>query len=209
MTDACELCGGVGMLQIPLSMPAPNGSLYRFLNCKCQSDEVIARRARIPARYAAAHYRELDQFQAKPGRAPSALLMGPPGRGKTWFACGLLKSYCRNIEYGGLFVDLQDLEQKRRAAVARADRLPGDEYLLCPYLVADDLGRNERLTDFWLEWLTSLICTRYNQELSTVFTTNFSLDDLTQKLGAHLAGRVKELTSPNHRQLTNKDWRAL
>lgn len=205
--SACEFCGGVGILQVPLSIAAPSGSLYRYLNCKCQTDEQLCKKARIPARYAQAHYRELGQFVSRPGRAPSALLMGPPGRGKTWYACGLLKTYSRDMEYGGLFVDLQDLEQKRRAAVGRNDRLPGDEYILCPFLVADDLGRNERTTDFWLEWLTSLICGRYNLELPTIFTSNFSLDELTGKLGAHLAGRVKEMTAPNHRQLTNKDWR--
>lgn len=197
------------MLQVPLSVASPNGSLYRFLNCRCQPDEVICKRSRIPARYCGAHYRELEQFKSKPGRAPSALLMGPPGRGKTWFACGMLKSYGRNVEYGGLFVDLQALEQQRRAAVSRGDRLPGDEYLTCPYLVADDLGRNDRTTEFWLEWLTSLICGRYNLELPTIFTTNFSFQGLTEKLGAHLTGRVKEMTAPNHRQLTDKDWRGL
>lgn len=200
---ACERCGGIGLTEepLPINEIVIPGKTTRLLSCTCVEDSVLWRRACIPARYKDVPERALFT-------PPSCLLSGKSGRGKSYAAIGMLKTYSRTY-YGGKFCDLQQLEMDRRAAVASGKQLPGEEYIHAPFLVADDLGRGERVSAFWGEFLAQLIYTRYNFRLITIFTSNFTKEELSDKIGDHLVGRIVEMCFPHLYQLSGKDYRDL
>lgn len=198
MTDTeqiplCTVCGGSGIVKehrhkYPKSL---------FLYCQCVPDATKWRDARIPARYKEAPPKTFKG---------SAYIQGPPGRGKTQLAIGMLKSWAVK-RMGGKFVDLIDLEQQRRDAIGTKTFPPGREFMDAPVLVADDIGRNDRITDYWREFLVSLVTTRYREDLPTIWTSNYSLKDLEITLGAHIAGRINEMVGKNNFSMTGQDWR--
>lgn len=185
----CLECGGSGV-------KVGRGG---FFYCVCVPDTVKWRDAHIPTRYHDA------PLSTKP-ISGSVFIQGPPGRGKTRAAIGMLKSWATK-RMGGLFCDLIALEEARREAVGNKSVAPGRQFILAPLLVGDDLGRNDRLTDYWREFLTSLITMRYGKKLPTIWTSNYSLKELDNVLGTYLTGRIVEDIQDRNYTMTGKDWR--
>lgn len=193
-TGPCRECGGARYLLSP--------SFGFLLPCSCQTDEERWKSARIPSRC----------WPAEPSSLPSEEIpvsryfAGPVGRGKTWKAVGVLKRFVRKT-YGGVFVDLAELEDARRSALSRKEDLPGEALFTTPFILADDLCRRPRVTDWWEEYLSELIRRRYNAELPTVWTSNLELPEIAKLIGEHLASRIAEACKGRIHVLKGRDRR--
>lgn len=194
--SACETCKGAAVLYLPdgrTKIPCP----------KCVPDDARWLAARIPSRY----------FDAPSSTLPSAeipvsrFIYGKPGRGKTRTAVGILKRYAR-ARFGGIFAELVAIEGQRRSAVGKDDEvMPGEELFTAPFLVADDLIRNVRVTDFWAEFMVDLVRARYNANLPTVWTSNFPLESVGKTFGDWVAGRIGEMCGDRVFEMDGRDWR--
>ncbi|HEY3057153.1 MAG TPA: ATP-binding protein [Thermoanaerobaculia bacterium] len=212
----CHRCNGSGW--IPLA-----GDSLRVEPCGCQSD--LRRRQRmasasIPKRYA---HCTLDTY--KPGNVDQKnaktklqefvdlwpttdegrglLLMGSCGVGKTHLAVAALIEIIRTAKDGRLlFRNFQDLIQEIQASFD-SDEVPSKSELMRPLLeadllVLDELG-SQKPTTFVQDILYYVINTRYNEERTTIFTTNYpeaanpKEESLSDRIGPRLRSRLYEM----------------
>jgi len=193
---SCDRCNDNGVLS------SPDGrTLYP---CACVPREKRWRAAGIPPKYSATPIAPAEVVFGDGRRARSRFIWGPVGTRKTSTAVEALKGFLE-VRHGGLFVDLPQLEMRRRT-----DWEVGGEFARAPFLVADDLGWQNRMTQFWEDFLGDLIRYRYNEDLPTIFTSNHSLEELEGRLGSAgeslvsrifemVGGRVEHRTGPDQR----------
>jgi DNA replication protein DnaC len=215
-TLSCPRCNGSGW--IPLS-----GDSLRVEPCGCQGDLRRQQRiaaASIPKRYA---HCTLDSFREKSTVLKNAkarlqefvdlwpnnpngrglLLMGGCGVGKTHLAVAALLGIIHDGKPGRLlFSNFQDLIQEIQASFD-SEGVPTKSELLRPLLevdllVLDELG-SQKPTTFVQDTLYYVINTRYNSELTTIFTTNYfdsaspKEETLEQRIGVRLRSRLAEM----------------
>ena len=138
-------------------------------------------------------------------------LSGPSGHGKTFMAMTELYNHIRtfacNPEYYQdkmtcLFVSVPELLDQIRQSfklpndIGNDDReYPAEHALMCKYknvdvLVLDDIGV-EKPSDWVFMTLYLIINHRYEHEKTTIFTSNFSLEELAKRLGdTRLTSRI-------------------
>lgn len=133
------------------------------------------------------------------------LFMGGCGTGKTHLAVAALTEIIRTDKPGKvIFRNFQDLIQDIMASF-ESDDVPTKSELLAPILqaellVLDELG-SQKPTNFVQDTLYYVINTRYNENLATIFTSNY-LDEtqreeaLADRIGARLRSRLWEMTTP-------------
>jgi len=132
------------------------------------------------------------------------LMMGGCGAGKTHLAVAILRSIIDADKPGKLvFSNFQDLIQEIQASFDSSE-VPRKSEILRPILeadvlVLDELG-SQKPTSFVQDTLYYVINSRYNDDLTTIFTTNY-LDDppareesLTDRVGERLRSRLYEMT---------------
>jgi len=207
----CPHCNGSGW--VPLS-----GDSLRVEACGCQGD--LRRRTRItaaqiPRRY---YHCRIDNFHdrnsavlvsakrrvqefvdiwpaQRDGRG--LLLMGGCGVGKTHLAVAALLEIIHDGKPGRmLFCNFQDLIQEIQASFNN-DQVPSKSELLQPLieadlLVLDELG-SQKPSLFVHDILYYVINSRYNDERTTLFTTNYA-DDLAERIGDRLRSRLFEMS---------------
>jgi DNA replication protein DnaC len=212
----CPRCNGSGWVPLP-------GDDLRVEPCGCQGDLRKYQRyagANIPKRYA---HCTLESFRdnapvlrnAKkrvqefvdlwPGTPDNKglLLMGGCGAGKTHLAVAALNEVIESGKPGRvMFTNFQDLIQEIQASFD-SDQTPGKAEIMRPLLeadllVLDELG-SQKPTTFVQDILYYVINTRYNEELTTIFTTNY-LDNadakqerLEDRIGVRLRSRLAEM----------------
>jgi DNA replication protein DnaC len=125
----------------------------------------------------------------------SALLVGPPSRGKTGLAVSALRQRATAELRGGFIVMVADLLEEIRAGFRTRDPDRSEDVFdrveRVTYLVLDDLGK-EHQTDWASETLFRLINQRYVSRRPTIFTSNFGLSGLESRLGAWNLDRIVE-----------------
>jgi DNA replication protein DnaC len=133
------------------------------------------------------------------------LLMGPCGSGKTHLAVAALAEIIQTGKPGKLlFSNFQDLIQEIQASFD-SDEVPSKSEILRPLLeadllVLDELG-SQKPTTFVQDILYYVINTRYNDELVTIFTTNYNdaneakEENLSQRIGTRLRSRLYEMAN--------------
>jgi DNA replication protein DnaC len=227
----CPICGGVGY--VSYNVPEGDPRFGRVFDCECRRAQVDARQQVHLRRLGGLEYladKTLDTFdpdlpglreqqQAELRRAyqrvstfaddPQGWLIitGGYGCGKTHLAAAIANA---QVAAGNkvLFVTAPDLLDHLRSAFGPAngeDRdydLRFDEVRNTPLLILDDLGI-ESPTPWAVEKLYQVLNHRYNAQLPTVITTNYSLDELEQRLRSrlydHTLTSILRITAPDYR----------
>jgi DNA replication protein DnaC len=214
----CPRCNGTGWL------PAPGDSL-RVEPCGCQGDLRRRQRlasAQIPKRYqhctlhsfkekipmlknAKARVQEFVDLWPSTDEGRGLLMIGPCGSGKTHLAVAALVEIINSGKPGRvLFCNFQDLIQEIQASFD-SDEVPSKSELLHPLLeadllVLDELG-SQKPTTFVQDILYYVINTRYNEERTTIFTTNYTdnpdakEEPLAARIGTRLRSRLYEMAT--------------
>lgn len=183
----CELCNATGWVQ------GPTGGV---IDCACRIERKrlkVLERAGIPERYRSKSFAGYDATGNKSAAAGlhqamrfvdewptnrhlGLLLTGPVGVGKTHLECSVLIECARRWGAKVAFVDLPDLFTRIKATFDPEIKQTEHE-ILRPLLAADILAIDEvgaaRTTDWAFSMTEQIINTRYNQDKSTIVTTNF------------------------------------
>jgi DNA replication protein DnaC len=124
-------------------------------------------------------------------------LHGPVGVGKTFIAYSLLRVIKENGVKGRLINSNLLLKEIREdysnRAVDKFYQSKFDEWIdYKGILIIDDMGA-EKMTDWVLDTFYSLINTRYEKELITIFTSNYNIEQMSERLGDRITSRMVEM----------------
>jgi DNA replication protein DnaC len=132
----------------------------------------------------------------------STYYYGKAGTGKTIRATQQMLIYSRyNFAIMGgrqqaHFMEVPELLLQLRNTYNRGEQTDVqilEQYSECGLLVLDDLG-SEKTTDYAYQMLYLIINRRYNNLLPTIFTSNFNLSELADKLqDDRITSRIKEM----------------
>ena len=126
------------------------------------------------------------------GSLPNLGLLGPPGRGKTavalllarrWYASGGRPS----IRYTTHKEMATDLSRRRFR-----DENPFDDYTEPGWLILDDLGVQEHLSDTQQADLQMVVDIRWREERTTVWASNVGLTSLGDLIDERTLDRLKD-----------------
>jgi DNA replication protein DnaC len=113
---------------------------------------------------------------------PNMILAGSVGAGKTHLACATAKYY-------GYY-------SKKTFGIMRCSSLENtdlERYKTFDTLIIDDIGR-ETGSEFKIKTRVGIISDviehRYRNEMKTIYTTNFSVEELVAKFGSHIVDRM-------------------
>lgn len=163
----------------------------------------------------------------RPDLLGGAYLYGKTGRGKTYAACGALRSFVEGhiIEVEGehiyhgprcKFVNVPDWFAQIRATYDRSyygsEREVFDRYANAALLVLDDLGKGAK-TEWAVERLYLLLDHRCNEMLPTIITSNYGLARVASMLTSDedtlqaIASRALAVCGGNGIEVTGVDRR--
>lgn len=193
--STCSICGGVGLVRV---MSEEGRWVSRA--CECQEMQREERRmgaAHVPERY---RHCTLDSFETAFGGADSSLsraysiarsfaeaypvdtagkgllFVGSIGVGKTHLATGILQRLVRERGVKGLFCDYRELLKQIQNSYNRQVEVTELELLQPVFnaevLVIDDLGA-QKPNDWVWDTVALILNTRYNENRSTIITTNY------------------------------------
>jgi DNA replication protein DnaC len=190
---ACPICGGTGWRVVA------GGTERSVVRCECRVKgraERLLAAAKIPARY---EHCELSTFKydpenpedAKLGTARLAagrfveeypvektglLFVGSVGVGKTHLVVGIIKALIRDKGVPCLFCDYRELLKSIQNSYNASVQATEMEILLPVFdaevLVLDELGA-VRSTEWVFDTVNYILNSRYNDNKTTIFTTNF------------------------------------
>lgn len=214
MADAeCEKCSGMGFVPEPERC----GSMAM---CECNARMGHGHRvavSRIPVKYKTVTG---DSFKPETANERAALkdvgvyvrtfrqhendlyLFGQYGTGKTHLACAVLMALTKHHAVGILYWPVAQLLAEAKKAFDTRGDVEVDKNLfdkICDIdvLALDDLGA-DRPTDWAIEYLTSLVDSRYSSNKPTIITSNIHQKDLYNVYGGRLASRVFERCVVGH-----------
>src|SRR5260221_3245721 len=188
--DACPLCEGTGW------KPVTQGNLRRVTRCDCRLHaraQSLLAAARIPKRY---EHCELTNFEFDgphralasarmaackfaeeyPRDATGLLLIGSIGVGKTHLAVGMIKELMQSKGISCLFTDyrelLKEIQNSYNASVQATELSVLRPIFETEVLVLDELGAVKPTEWVW-DTVSLILNTRYNDNRTTIITTNF------------------------------------
>jgi len=195
--EVCPLCEGTGWKTLPARSSAPKDR--RVTRCDCQlraRNQTLLAAANIPRRY---EHCELASYTIDfPGANPSLafahlaaskfaqeydprdgtglLIIGKIGTGKTHLAVGITKDLILNKGISCLFYDyrelLKEIQNSYNAAVQTTELDVLRPVFEADVLVLDELGAVKPTEWVW-DTVSLILNTRYNDNRTTIITTNF------------------------------------
>ncbi len=198
--EICPLCEGTGWKTVSAgSNPSRSTNDRRVTRCDCQlraRAQSLMTAARIPRRY---EHCELSNYDTDfPGANPSLaeahflasnfakkcdpsgdkglLIIGKIGTGKTHLAVGILKELILNRGISCLFYDyrelLKEIQNSYNSTVQRTELDVLRPVFEADVLVLDELGAVKPTEWVW-DTVSLILNTRYNDNRTTIITTNF------------------------------------
>jgi DNA replication protein DnaC len=199
--DICPLCEGTGWKTVPSASNARSGAKNdrRVTRCDCQlraRSQSLLVGARIPRRY---EHCELSNYDTDfPGAHPSLadahflasnfakkcdprgdkglLIIGTIGTGKTHLAVGVIKELILNRGISCLFYDyrelLKQIQNSYNSTVQTTELDVLRPVFETDVLVLDELGAVKPTEWVW-DTVSLILNTRYNDNRTTIITTNF------------------------------------
>lgn len=153
----------------------------------------------------------IDAFVADPATSGSLMLAGGTGCGKThngWvaFRASVVGAYRRNIRPRYRAVTYPNFVAETRPSPndAHVDALA--RYTDCDLLFMDDLGAEDRTSDWTNTVMFRLVNARWEQDRPTIWTTNRNATELTAALGDRVVSRIWDakrvvLSGPDRRRV--------
>lgn len=194
--EACSCQGGLRRRQRMESAQIPK----RYAHCSLES---FSEKSTV-LRSAKKRVQEFVDLWPNHPEGKGLLLMGGCGVGKTHLAVAALVEIINTGKPGRLlFSNFQDLIQEIQASFDDSE-VPTKSQLLRPLLeadllVLDELG-SQKPTTFVQDILYYVINTRYNGQLTTIFTTNYGDrvaeakdETLEARIGTRLRSRLAEM----------------
>jgi hypothetical protein len=132
----------------------------------------------------------------------SVLLYGPASTGKTGLCVGGLKARVMREVRGGFYMPVTTLLGLIRQGYRQREVSEDQEDVFLrvkrvPFLLLDDLGK-EKQTDWTDETLFELINERYTKRRLTLFTSNYDLDQLAERMDETKIDRIVQMCGPGH-----------
>jgi DNA replication protein DnaC len=199
--EVCPLCAGTGWKTIPAGVAGAEGANKdrRVVRCDCQVRARVGNllaAARIPRRYehcelasyttdfpgahrslAFAHLsasRFAQEYDPRDGTG--LLIVGQIGTGKTHLAVGIIKELILNKGIPCLFYDyrelLKEIQNSYNATVQTTELDVLRPVFETDVLVLDELGAVKPTEWVW-DTVSLILNTRYNNNRTTIITTNF------------------------------------
>ena len=190
----CRTCGGTGWKRV---QEVRHGkTVESAARCECVHGSKIERllkQARIPARYEHCELSNFDHYGPLKSLAPAhlaasrfveeypvesagLLIIGPIGVGKTHLAVGIMKelmikkgAQCLFYDYRELLKEIQN-SWNPQVQVTEMDVL--NKIFDAEVLVLDELGA-VRPSEWVWDTVSHILNTRYNDERTTIITTNY------------------------------------
>ena len=133
-----------------------------------------------------------DQFPDNP--VPNLVFMGLSGLGKTY----LMECIAHRLAQRGILAEYTTAY--RLLEIARQSYLennPGlmTRFFTCPILMVDDLAMEPMLNNITITQLFNLINERGKAKLSTIFSTNYNLDELHERYNERITSRFSDPAS--------------
>jgi DNA replication protein DnaC len=213
-SDVCPLCEGTGWKALPVKAGA--GKDRRVTRCDCQlraRNQNLLAAARIPKRYEhcelasyttdfpGAHaslsfaHLSADRFSQEydPRDGTGLLIIGKIGTGKTHLAVGIIKELILIKGIACLFYDyrelLKQIQNSYNAAVQTTELDVLRPVFETDVLVLDELGAVKPTEWVW-DTVSLILNTRYNDNRTTIITTNFEDQPAAGAGGAGSAART-------------------
>lgn len=146
----------------------------------------------------------LAAFQFNPYKGDTLVLMGKCGVGKTHLAAAIANTWLKKVDV--LFVCVPEMLHSLRENFSKnkTDNVGIQILKTVKLLVLDDIGA-EKSSDWVREIIFLIINYRYEHKLSTVITTNHTMQELDEKLGIRIVSRIMEMS--RQIKIDAEDWR--
>jgi len=150
----------------------------------------------IPLRYLDADTKNIDSRiinWLKEQKNEFLFIHGPCGTGKTYASCAITmrlrakKIPCKLVFSSDLFASLRRSFNKKTWEGSEEDII--ERHTGKKITIFDDVGA-EKTSEYVIESWYNIINKRYNDMLPTIFTSNYSLDEINNKMSDRIASRL-------------------